>query len=57
MVNICLQKKQPKEQKFNAEYLGEYNLKTICNLYIASNILQILKEGTEDYDKFQSGDL
>ena len=38
-------KKQFKEQKFIDKQWEEYDVKTICNLYIASYILQILKEG------------
>ena len=41
-------KKQFKEQKFIDKQWEEYDVKTICNLYIASYILQILKDSAQE---------
>ena len=44
-------KNQLKEQKFNDEQWQEYEAKTI------NYFSKVLKEGTEEYNNFQSGNL
>jgi len=44
-------KQRLKEEKLKEEYWEEYEAKTI------NYFNKILKEGTDDYDKFQMGDL
>lgn len=50
-VNKMFTKKQLKEQKFNDEQWQEYETKVIKYFNMD------LKEGTEEYNKYQMGDL